>query len=1677
MSKSYRLPTQIGVDRQINIELEQDFEQIEILSLKVRSEEVYTRMCADYGVVVGRVFSNGGYGIPNARVSIFVPITEEDLNNEIIRDLYPYSRVEDVNSDGYRYNLLPYEQSHQGHTPTGTFPSKEDILTNPALIQVYDKYYKYTVKTNGSGDFMIMGVPIGTHTLVMDLDLSDMGPFSMGPQDLIRIGRANADQFNGADFQSSPDLTTLPQIVSLSQSIEVSPFWGQPEVCQIAIVRHDFNLGQVGVSIQPTALFMGSLVSNIDDRAIASGCRPPTEMGDLCNLITNEGEIIAIRQTIFQDSDGLPILEAANFDQGGKVIDEDGTWLLEIPMNLDYVTTNEFGEQVLSQDPSVGVPTKGKYRFKIKYGQSPSLELNETRRAYFLVPNIKEYGWVNSNDDPFFDLSTNTNDYKKLIGSYYFGLDWSGYTNSQDAIECKDTFYEFMYNKVYTVSGLVDQYFKGLSRGNFIGIKEITDPGCASDNNKFPATDGVRNFDLLFFVVNFFIVLLTPVVVALIPILSFIAQFWPIARFVFAVFIPAWLGFLVAINFAYAVNAAFPAPMWGLIVLYVLTAARYLLLQQLYIKFISPLLIDFNFRQFKLPMLSYPDCDACDCPIEELGLQYTNNINLFGGGSVSEQQIGDYTVYNRQSTSILFPGNAGGTWSNLNGDPSSTEPVGVDPDLYPYGSNQNRQNKFAADISGFRWALAGFPLGYAPPGQRLVGTPMTKVFSVNSLFFNADTTLSQSLNLANIRERYFEESNIVQTTVSTNGYLSQPFTDNLLVLLVQPSSQLPAGTLLTFTDPDTIVDINLSSTTINQFGNFSITGTTQQGVVTQSVSYIKTDGTTGTSTIYLSGNTTEDFYRQKGGMEYLQVITGLTLSNINTLVSSGNSLLRKYFLDKQQTITYRQSDGVITTVTLNSLDSIGSQYDDYQIVFLNRGVDPFTAQQTISYDLSKIFGYTLGSNTVSVVGQYFMNIPIQPNSGSGTWYTNFKTPESHQTAYSVSSLYHAPYNFTVKNSEFQPIISDTIRFYSSLDKSQLSYIPYLGDKPLSHFMNGNYNSGGSLSDDGNIHQKFRFFSPEYQGVIEGGSFMGLDGYDSSGTYDARLYTPTYPNLLSVSIVFDNVENNPKLLIRSDRLPTSDTTQVPDNSNNSFALFQNDNFSFYFIESLGANVEAFVVSGQFGLGEISESSDTDNNLDRVISSFGCSGMVPLPCYTTDSEGRLTVLTPCPDNENPVRVADGCYNFLAPDSNGSYLKTIPSSVQNYLEWSQRFRVTFAFCRGVFSHVFVNSWVNGTLYAFPFKNRPSFDSNGDLKVRNVVSIGGVPVSVNYTFCADTMVFDEETNNFYYRSSPWNSTTNTFIGKKAPDKTGGGIIPGINFEPLNEYNLLFPTTIMDLGPKYIWTKDVIKTPDYYGYQMDNMNTSTWNEITNLVQIFTVSRLVNITFIQSIFSTGNAALASFFSRNKERVDGDYAQMLQINSQYGVEPFNEGNYVDDPTNPADNPIYISSDTSGNPVFGIFYNSFPDQRDLISPRRINRNDSGPILLADYLGTKSQFVPFYNWQNKAYSPPSATSQPSIFGNDQNSWLTTYSANRGQNIYSQQYQSLDRLNSPYFLGNNGMIENRLGYIFQRNADGDYISDNLGGNNFSTLTSAPWYFYFGLKVGSSAMDKFKQKYLGVEE
>jgi hypothetical protein len=236
---------------------------------------------------------------------------------------------------------------------------------------------------------------------------------------------------------------------------------------------------------------------------------------------------------------------------------------------------------------------------------------------------------------------------------------------------------------------------------------------------------------------------------------------------------------------------------------------------------------------------------------------------------------------------------------------------------------------------------------------------------------------------------------------------------------------------------------------------------------------------------------------------------------------------------------------------------------------------------------------------------------------------------------------------------------------------------------------------------------------------------------------------------------------------------------------------------------------------------------------------------------------------------------------------------------------------------------------------------------------------------------------------------------------------------------------------------------------------------------------LVNQNFLQRIIGGvfGVGAVGSLFSRDEDRVDGDFAQMLQINSQYGVTPFTAENYPDDPNVTGDNPIYVGQDGDGDPVFGVFYSGFTADRDLISPRRIDRTLTGTTLIADYLGTKSQEVPYFKWANESWIQNKKGI--TIFGTQNNSWYT-YGGN--STIESKKYQEFDRRLQPFFQGNNGLLENAYGYIYQRDLNGTYNIKPSAPSNTYTLTSAPWYFYFGLKKGKSAMDKYVQQYLGTE-
>jgi hypothetical protein len=500
MIQKHRISTNIGEDQLVTVELNQDYDFLEILSLKFTQQDVYASVCADYGVVCGRITANNGLGIPNARVSIFIPLSDSDAEDPVISKLYPYTSVDMRNDENYRYNLLPARKQHGGHIPTGTFPDQTEILTREEVLEVYEKYYRYTVRTNDAGDFMIWGVPVGEQNIHVDVDLSDISCFSFRPDDFIRKGLGVDDFKSTYEFKSSSDIDSLPQIVSFDKSLTVYPFWGNQDLCELGISRVDFDLSSLGIKIEPMAYFIGSVYTDSGNVAVGKGCGPSNRMGEKCSLITGGAKIEAIRFKNAMDTLNRPILEEFELKED---VDEDGSFVMNLPMNSEYLYTNEFGENEITNDPNKGVPTSACYRFRITMNDTQS---NGSRSmGSYLVPNIREYS--NENQDLSYNFSLNWEDYP--TGATNNNVIFS---NIQGSFYPKDYFFRLTYNKVYTLSSFMGSYFSsnGLGTQTYLGIKEIApkkEDDCESSIVTPPANWGMMNINfaiLLAITINIF---------------------------------------------------------------------------------------------------------------------------------------------------------------------------------------------------------------------------------------------------------------------------------------------------------------------------------------------------------------------------------------------------------------------------------------------------------------------------------------------------------------------------------------------------------------------------------------------------------------------------------------------------------------------------------------------------------------------------------------------------------------------------------------------------------------------------------------------------------------------------------------------------------------------------------------------------------------------------------------------------------------------------------------------------------------------------------------------------------------------------------------------------------------------------------------------------------------------
>ena len=242
MDSSYRIKANVGVDQVLNVNIKQDVDIYEILSLKLKQENLYKIHSADYGVIVGRVLANDAFGVPNAKVTVFIPLSDADKLRQDIRAIYPYSFVTDVDSREVKFNTLPNYKKFSCHQEVGSFPKKQLVLDDDTVLEVYNKYYKYTTITNNAGDYMIFGVPVGEQILHIDVDLSDIGIISQEPRDFIYKGYS-IDLFESpTQLKKSTNLDDLPQIQNQNASVTVYPLWGDKSSNEIAITRNDITL-------------------------------------------------------------------------------------------------------------------------------------------------------------------------------------------------------------------------------------------------------------------------------------------------------------------------------------------------------------------------------------------------------------------------------------------------------------------------------------------------------------------------------------------------------------------------------------------------------------------------------------------------------------------------------------------------------------------------------------------------------------------------------------------------------------------------------------------------------------------------------------------------------------------------------------------------------------------------------------------------------------------------------------------------------------------------------------------------------------------------------------------------------------------------------------------------------------------------------------------------------------------------------------------------------------------------------------------------------------------------------------------------------------------------------------------------------------------------------------------
>ena len=1570
-------------------------------------------------------------------------------------------------------------------------------------------------------------------------------------------------------------------------------------------------------------------MSNNEKASLRSNGASQKSTGELCKLITGPGEILGISQTIFQDENGLPVLRRAQLPNGGKLIDENGTWMFELPMNRDYVFTNEFGQQVLSDDPNIGIPTKAKLRFKIKWQQSKNLN-EDFKVGYYLVPNIRERGWTSGVDPATIPGSSDWLDFQR---SYGFSLDWSGYTTGslnlnnrdiQNAIDCEDTFYEFDYNKVYTVAGLVDNYkitqaksgliqnlfFNVNHRERFVGIKRIEDDTCEDTTNRYPVNDGVFRATLIWRIFDFLIGLIGLLGLPLMVVYSIIAFLWNWLKVVLYAALMVWVGFEIKSAIEGVVAAAVPSigfgstVWWAGVVYYSLMFLIWLslgvIITAAFLK-----LKDYNFGPLRLPMLTYPDCDTCNCDGSDgqggstLGGSENSNVSYSPGinGAISNPELSLISyISDWEAVEPIFTGFTG---CDVNWEENDI--VQIFPLISGLGSTDRRKKK-----------------------DYKVSPKIVNETNSNQKFYNNNLPLSEIINLYNTKSNYYYNQKFscnsigVRVEPSLNGQ-GIVHSDNILVFLSELSSDaISSGSLYTFVNPNLSKDIN------NISGNTSqtikgITGTTNYpSQITIQYADPQAPNQGNFQTTYqlpITAVTADKTYTYKSDVEYFQIITAITYSEFIKLVPNSPTEYSLGYLLKSGTTKITKIDvntcGCGTTTCIGPWQTTNFQmrkwnqnvatfpYSSYvgpdtKVILMMRGVDPYSPKYDTEVSLDRILGYNTnylgGSQSwqFKINAKLRLNIPIQNPSNNSISHIvpihdNISTNGILDNL-SNQYLFYPSYFFQPDSSKFTAFTTNLHRYYSALDYTKNTYQVEIGNNRTqldSHIrFNNTYDSDSdsfainrtncaNTTDfarnafwENNTLQTYDKYNN--QDSVAGGTFMfkgvlevqqscfvrrnvrnppptccgpivpitGLPNCsvpiqnDEDALDQCKGWAdPVYFSFIYESGITMNFNDPNRIVMRTDRLPSSDTltpfsTGVTTPSlgiasgENTAIFSQNNSFSLYQINDDGVlGISGGVPNYPYDAG--GTVSGSNQFYGNVFSTFDCSGMVELDCY--ENSGLNFSVNPNCSTKDVVE--NGCYVFVKEPLLGLFNPRGNTDLDNWSEYIMRYRFFYGLCQGVFSTVFINNWVNGNLFAFSFKIDTFYNSLNEVSQR--------------VYPKDVIVLQEDSNNFYYRSSPiiYNSLTSKnfrFVGSPGGTEDMGQ----------NVRNLKYPTTLLNLGSRDNVLKFITMNSNFDGFNVDQLPQTTYSDLSDMINFFSVIRLLDVNFWQGLI--GRNQLTKLFNnrgnfRYSAKVDGDFAQSASVNSELGVIPFDSEYYASSGPNPSliSAPGYQEPGTSGpERMMGVYYYSPLDDiqiRDLVSPMRIIRykNSQPNTFFYQNLSERSQIIPNYKWRFD-------TGGSTIFGTQRNNWATNSTIIRN----GYRYQDLDRITSGYYsdgdlsndtfyrgyihayefgpktqtsntptmlinansytilefktgddFTNSGALNNNPGTTFIYN--GTLPTWNNGSKLFyegrflytpkkttpAVLVGAPWHFYFGVKKGATAINRFFTKYLGIEE